>query len=210
MNQEEVWDKIAPLWDEYKVKVEVEVDYKKNLVKEFISNEKGNILDLGCGSGRNFFKVKGNFYGVDFSQKMLDLAEKNIKKNNLSIKLIKANLWETGLENDFFDKIIFMASLHCIHDSKKRKKSLKESYRILKSGGKMLITVWNKGNKRWKNKDKLVFSGWNLSDEKLKREYYLYDEKELISELENVGFKIFKKYSNEDSRNIVVVVTKSL
>lgn len=207
-NQEKVWDEIASLWNEYKVK-RVSEGYRKNLVKDFISEVKGNILDLGCGAGKNFYKIKGNLYGVDFSEKMLDLAEENAKKNEIDVKLIKADFWKLPFDDEFFDKIIFMASLHCVETKVNRKKSLKECHRILKNNGEMLITVWNKDNVRWRNKDKEILAGWNLGNKRVERYYYLYDENELINELGNVGFEIRKKYSNKDSRNLVLIVKKS-
>jgi len=52
---------------------------------------------------------------------------------------------------------------------------------------------------------------WNLNGkeggEKVYRNYYLYDTEELISELENVGFKIVKRNFGT-GRNIIIIVSK--
>ena len=61
MNQKKVWDNIAPEWAEFKTKP------TKHTIK-FLKKQKGKILDLGCGSGRNLIKSKKiKIYGVDFS-----------------------------------------------------------------------------------------------------------------------------------------------
>ena len=78
-NQEKIWDKIAPSWNKFKSK-------PLFLATDFLKNKKGKILDLGCGSGRNFQKSKTKqFYGIDFSEKMLITA----KKKNIAKELKK-------------------------------------------------------------------------------------------------------------------------
>ena len=72
--QEQVWDKIAKKWRTFREKTPLEVE-------EFLKRKRGKVLDLGCGSGRNFIKNKNIiFYGVDFSEKMLSFAEKMQKE----------------------------------------------------------------------------------------------------------------------------------
>ncbi len=214
LSQEQVWDKIAPFWNRDK-KVPFGDDDKGNILTGFIEKSDKKILDLGCGSGRNFTSVKeagfiGELTGVDFSAQMLKFAEINAKNNKLDVKLSKSNLWDLSFEDNYFDKIICIATLHCIEDKEKREKTLKEMYRVLKPKGKILITVWNKKAKRWKNKPKEKYVSWKIDevkDEKVHRYYYLYDQEELIKELENVGFKILK-INFPTARNIVIIAEK--
>lgn len=210
LSQEQVWDNIAVWWNKYKIKG---FGTKDSIVEEFISKNDKRVLDLGCGSGRNFFKFpwfKGIIYGVDFSSEMLKFAEQNAKQNNINVKLKKSNTWDLDFEDDFFDKIMCIAVLHCIEGKNEREKTIKEIYRVLKPKGKIIITAWNKKAKRWKNKPKEKYVGWNLheADKKVYRHYYLYDSDELINDLERVGFKITNK-NREDARNIVLICEKS-
>ena len=74
MEQEKVWDKIVSPWQNFRQKQILES-------LEFVTGKKGKILDLGCGAGRNFVKSKDlEFYGIDFSKKMLELAKKYANK----------------------------------------------------------------------------------------------------------------------------------
>jgi ubiquinone/menaquinone biosynthesis C-methylase UbiE len=196
-NQEQVWNKIAPLWNEHKTEI---FGTKDNLIEEFISKE-DIVLDLGCGSGRNFIP-RGKWYGIDFSKEMLEFAK---TKNYVELK--KANLWESEFNNEMFDKILCIASLHCIPNSNNRMKILKEIYRLLKKDGQAIITVWNKDSKRWKAKDKEKMVSWDIGNEKVERYYYLYNFDELKKDLESVGFKIISE-SYPLARNIVFRIEK--
>ncbi|MFA5019884.1 MAG: class I SAM-dependent methyltransferase [Candidatus Pacearchaeota archaeon] len=203
MEHEEVWNEIAEQWDSYKTK-----DISPP-AKEFLKNKKGKILDLGCGSGRNFIKLTGvKFYGVDFSENMLKLAKKNAKETKIKTKLVKADAWQLPFPNNFFDYAIAVAVLHCINEKSKRVEAIEELNRVLKPGARLFLTVWNKKSKRWRNKPKEIKAGWTIGDKKVYRYYYLYDFEELQEELESAGFKIVKKNFTDKARNLVLIVEK--
>jgi len=219
LTQEQVWDKIAPLWNRDK-KVPFGDDDKGNIFDGFLSKDDSKVLDLGCGSGRNFTSIvnsgfNGELYGVDFSGEMLKLAKENAKKLKIKINLLKSDASKLEFEDNFFDKIICIATIHCIKTKKERNNTIKEMHRVLKSKGKLLITTWNKDSERWKNKPKEKYVSWNLQEGgdnikegKVWRHYYLYSQDELASDLEKAGFKILKK-NNPLARNIVIIAEKN-
>ncbi|MEM3113210.1 MAG: methyltransferase domain-containing protein [Candidatus Pacearchaeota archaeon] len=209
LTQEEVWDEIAPLWNKYKING---FGTKDSILEEFISKDDKKVLDLGCGSGRNFISLKeagfnGELYGVDFSQEMLKYAEENAKKFNIGFTGEKSKVGKLSFKDNFFDKVICIATLHCVELSEERKSAISEMYRVLKPKGKLLITVWNKNTKRWKNKPKEKHVSWKVEEGKVWRYYYLYDQEELIEDLEKTGFKILKA-NNPIARNIVLIAEK--
>jgi len=195
MNQKKVWNKIAQKWDEMRKKpFEQDID--------FIKNQKGKILDLGCGSGRNFVKKKNlEVYGIDFSKKMIGFAEElNIAKE---IKLMKKE--KIPFQDNFFDSAICIAVLHCVETEKQRMKIIKELYRVLKPDSSALVTVWSKNQKRLKNKPKEGFIPWTVRKKKYQRYTYIYEREELERQLKAVGFQIIK--STEDV-NLNITVKK--
>ena len=195
MEQEKVWDAIAEKWAEYRNKPVEEV-------VEFLSKKKGGILDLGCGSGRNFLDNEDlDFYGVDFSGELLKIAE---GKDYAELK--KGAVYDIPYEGGFFDFVVFSRVLHCVDSGERRRKSLEEVYRVLKNGGEALISVWGRGQDRIKNREKEGFVPWSVGGEKVQRYTYLYDVEELRKELEDVGFDILRIGEGE---NIVFVVRKS-
>ena len=207
ISQEQVWDKIAPFWNKYKS--EPKLRYKPSLLNDFIKKTDKKVLDLGCGSGRNFFKFNGIIYGIDFSAEQLKYAEENAQKKGIKVILTKSKAEKIPFEDNFFDKTIFIATLHCIKGKQNRKKVLKEIYRALKPNGKVLITAWNKNSKRWKNKPKETKVSWNIKEnEKIFRYYYLYSYEELKKELEKTGFKVTEINKIDNARNIVMIGEK--
>ncbi len=90
MNQQKIWDNISVPWKIFRVKPFLEV-------QEFLKNKKGKILDLGCGSGRNFIKIKGIIYGIDFSKEMIKFAKEYSEKNKIKAEFTKASINRTGL-----------------------------------------------------------------------------------------------------------------
>lgn len=210
-SQEEVWDKIAQNWKNNGT-------FPLKEAEEFLNNKKGRILDLGCGSGKNIIKTEDKeFYGVDFSKEMINTADKEIKERGVKAKLLKANAWELPFPADYFDAAVFIATLHCIPDAEKRKKSLQELRRVLKPKSRALITVWDKDIERFKGKKETMLP-WGIGDGESRREYmryyYLYDKEE-ISKLLEKYFKIINIKSSKEGnsrfakRNLIIEVEKA-
>jgi ubiquinone/menaquinone biosynthesis C-methylase UbiE len=190
-NQEAVWDNIAKEWVEFRTN-------PINEVEEFLKNKKGKVLDLGCGSGRNFLKKKGlEFYGIDFSEQMIKLAKKKPYK-----KVIKSNAWEIKFPDDFFDCALYISALHCIPSEENREKSLMELARVLKPKARAFISVWDKEQPKFKNEGKEVYLKWILKRGKIGKESYveryykLYTKREIIALLKK-HFKIIKIHEKE-------------
>jgi len=191
LSQQQIWNKIARPWKKYRGKPIKEVE-------DFLKNKSGKILDLCCGSGRHFIKLKNaEFYGIDFSEKMLKLAEKYAEKEKINVVLKKVEADNLPFEDEFFDSAIFIDSLHSLETSETRKKALQELKRVLKKESEALISVWNKNQPRFKNKEKETFIGWRINDDNYKRYYYLYDKEELEKLLKEEGFKIAESWENK-------------
>ncbi len=196
MNQQKVWENIAPEWYEFKT-----TPAKHTL--EFLKDKTGNILDLGSGSGRHLQKIKnGKMYLTDFSKEMIKLAKRKKKKEKIDAEFNVASLDELPFKNNFFDYAIAIASIHCLNPNT-QKKAIKELFRVLKPKAQAEVTVWNKNSKPFKNSSKEKYIAWR---DKGKRYYYLFEEKEIHDLFKKAGFKIISK--EEPRRNIIFVVEK--
>jgi len=197
MNQEEVWDKIAPEWDDYK-KIPAQT------TKNFLENASGRILDLGSGSGRNIKEISnGKMYFVDFSKEMLKFAEKKAKKLKIEIETKKGDLFKIPYEDNFFDYCISISAFHCIKPNK-HKKSAQELYRVMKSKSKSLIGVWNVNSKRFSKKDREKKEKLIKWTDKGERYYYLFEEKEVHKLFKDAGFKIISTHNSEMMINFII------
>jgi|TARA_Y100000310_G_C20564006_1_gene754536 ubiquinone/menaquinone biosynthesis C-methylase UbiE len=207
MDQNEVWENVASPWKIFRVRPDKEVI-------DFLKDKIGNILDLACGSGRNFIKINGTIYGVDFSKKMLEYAKKHAKEEGISVEFKKTDITKLPFEDNFFDSAIFVRSLHCIETEEGREKALSELFRVLKPGTEALITVWNYNQQRFKNLEKDSFIPWEHEGKKFMRFYHLYEKEELFDLLKKVGFENINVsdtgnlIGTESKKNIHAIVRK--
>src|SRR3989344_3561797 len=86
MDQEKVWDKIAPYWVQVKHRKYASIEQMyQEVLQEW---KKGSLVDAGCGGGRDalLFACEGfEVTAVDFSAGMLAEVKKKIKIQNVKI-----------------------------------------------------------------------------------------------------------------------------
>ena len=199
--QRRVWEGIAKSWDRHRQEPEKPVlDFTKD--KKFL-------LDLGCGSGRNFFKGK-KYIGVDFSIEMLKLARQNAKKKGAKALLMRADLAALPLKDDSFENVLLVATLH-VMEGRKRRLCLREMKHVMKKNAHALITVWNKEHPRFIGTKKVVFVPWKVGNKRYMRYYYLFEKdelKELLNEYFEVQYIESQKRLKQYDENIIAVVKK--
>ena len=208
-NQEKIWDSISKPWKNYVIK-------EIPIVVDFLKNKKGKIIDFGCGTGRNMLSKDLEYYCVDFSKGQLIHCKRNAKQRKIKAEFFKQDISKLDkkiFKNKMFDYGLFISTLHCIEDNKKRLSSLKEFYRILKPKSLALISVWNSKDKRFKNKSKNIYLPWMENQKPFLRYYHLYEKKELINILKKIGFKIEKIYKSREhdrfsKKNLIILVRK--
>ena len=104
--------------------------------------------------------------------------------------------------------------MHCISPEENREKTLREIYRVLKTNGRALITVWDKNQKKFENSAKEKIIPWEKDGEVYDRYYYFYEKEEFRKLLESVGFKVVEIYDKENlkglysERNLIAIVEK--
>lgn len=195
MKQEEVWNSIAESWNNFR-----KYPSNKRVIDLANTWEPGNILDLGCGNGRNlipFAKKIFDCYGIDFSKNMIKNAKKSFKENKLKAKFKQAKLTKIPFKDNYFDYIICLASFHHLN-KKEQSTSLKEMKRVLKPNGKLFIAVWNKWQPRFIFKSKEQIIPWKVKDKTYQRYYYLFNIFEFKNLLKKYNFKIKKSYIDKN------------
>ena len=101
------------------------------------------VLDIGCGTGV-FFEIlkkkytKQNIIGVDPDAQSLDIARRRLIQYG-NARLIQAYGEALPLESKSVDYVISTLALHYMPNEIK-KKCIEEMHRVLKPGGKVIIT----------------------------------------------------------------------
>jgi ubiquinone/menaquinone biosynthesis C-methylase UbiE len=205
-NQQGVWDAIAASKRSQENEYTLHRKHEQPVVQEFLKGKTGKLLDLGCGTGRNFiYSPLLSWYCIDFSEKMLKHASINAGAKNIEAEFFHAEAHDLDFNDNFFDNILCYSVLHCI-EGDKREKTIKEIYRVLRSGGQALISVWSRNSPRLKNKNKECYVAWGVSKTEKKLRYtYIYEFGEIKELLEKTGFKIL---SSDENMNLDFIVEK--
>lgn len=109
------------------------------------ANRASNILDLGCGDGVNtemIWHPKGNFWGVDISEKAISLAKERLKgKDNTHFMV--GNIEELNFPSETFDLVYIAYTLEHLDNPEK---VIKEMIRVTKKNGCLIFISPNYGS----------------------------------------------------------------
>lgn len=115
-----------------------EKDVQNFFIQKLKISKSDTVLDLGCGHGALFPVIKKftqHITGIDVNKEALVEAAKYSYQ-----KVSKGSAEKTGLPSDHFNKVIAWA----VYDVVEQEQSLAEEHRILKTGGRLLVTGKNK------------------------------------------------------------------
>jgi ubiquinone/menaquinone biosynthesis C-methylase UbiE len=193
------------------------------ILSHFEHKQKIKVLDIGCGAGRVYDFFKGyqvDYTGVDISKELIGIAKKSYPRE----KFIVADATELPFQDNSFDLVFSIATIHHIPSKELRQKFIDEAYRVTKPGGLVFIDTWYFWNKPAFLikiiKSFLSFSGlpfgdflrpWKDSKGKVKAERYFHawTIHELKSGMKKSGLKELKVFDYYiKNRNLHIVGKK--
>ena len=110
--------------------------FKNKILELCTVSENDTVLDVGCGNGNliNNINQKGNIkaYGIDISSQMIKECRECYENINFQV----SNGEEIPFANNSFDIITICCVLHHLNNPKK---FFTEAYRVLKTGGTLIV-----------------------------------------------------------------------
>ncbi|MDP3964703.1 MAG: methyltransferase domain-containing protein [bacterium] len=185
------------------------------------------ILDAGCGNGRItkiLDGVKVEYLGIDASSRLIENARKLFPRFRFEV----GEVLHMPFPDGSFDCVFSIAVIHQIPSRELRLQAIREMHRVLKSPGRLFLTVWNlHTSRRWKIVWANLRQGLGMSkldhDDILvpwkrlgvDRYYHAFQERELRTLIEDGGFAVARswisggvEHSHGRSDNFVVIARK--
>jgi ubiquinone/menaquinone biosynthesis C-methylase UbiE len=203
------WDKIASLYNrKYLIKTDT-VHYGPLCPGEDKLHLLGRIaglkaVDLGCGGGQNAIAMAtmgALVTAVDFSVNQLAEAETLARREAVSIEFVNSDMTHLpALKPEAFDIVLSACAMAFV---RKLGAALAESYRILKNGGKFVMSVMHplqyildgeKGrmyfNSAFPFNPRLLKWSWDFPEKSVNFEHYLRSVSEYHNCLVEAGFVV--------------------
>lgn len=125
----------------------------------------GDVLDLGCGTGRHLVELASRGWravGVDLSLESLIVARERAVARGCAVTLVRGNLCDLGfLCEQRFDAILLLfGTLGMISGRENRLEVLRQVKRLLNPGGKVILHVHNV----WRHAVSVQGRRWLLRD----------------------------------------------
>ncbi|KAL0221238.1 hypothetical protein RCL1_001092 [Eukaryota sp. TZLM3-RCL] len=127
-------------------------------VSSFIDSlsEYSLVCDVGCGNGKNMIAsfLKNHIpFGCDSSIELCRLAETSFSNRDALCDVVHGDGLFTNFPSNSFDAVLSIAVVHHFSTVERRLAAVKELYRMSRSGGRVMVTVWAHGQakmSKWK------------------------------------------------------------
>lgn len=140
----------------------------------------GRVLDIGCGAGRNLYRLKGRGWsviGIEPDAAAAERARTLLDGSEIHVGILS----DVSFEPASFDMILVSHVLEHVHNPLE---TLRRIFDLLKPGGFLLILVPNFNCVE----RKLTNQNWEQMD--MPRHLYFYEPKTLRRYLEETGFRV--------------------
>ncbi len=143
--------KCAPSYDEQYERAffatKLHAEFEENLIRELAEEQRNGLaLDLGCATGRHAFLLAPCFEsvtGYDISPDMVRVAQKKAEERGIANASFFARDLQEGLPHEDGSVSLVVMSMGTASDMPNLPELLREIRRVLRSGGKALLSFYN-------------------------------------------------------------------
>ncbi len=141
------WDRAAEKYAKSPIADMDSYNYTLDRTRSYLSPN-DSVLEVGCGTGSTALLLAGNVKQVtasDLSDKMIQIGSKKAQDQGISnVKFIKAELFDSAIEDGPYDAVLALNILHLIEDMPA---AIRQINSLLKPGGTFISkTVCNPGS----------------------------------------------------------------
>ncbi len=166
--------------------------YALDLVSRLQDKKYSDILEIACGTGRVTKHLASSvkhdtLTATDLNPDMISIAKEVV--SDKKIKWIPADAMELPFEEGSFDLVVMQFGIMFLPD---KEKGLKEAYRVLKTGGKLIFNTWNKVETNEAIHEGRVIIESYFGDNPpifYNIPFSMYDDRELTTLARRAGFK---------------------
>jgi SAM-dependent methyltransferase len=174
---EVLWDRRSETYDKlYWVQ---NSEFLKQFIEMCSLNKSIDALDIGAGTGKVSQAIApfvNSVIGIDISERMIEKA--NIQNQFDNVRYIKMNVESLKFPSEKFDLVTARMVFHHV---KNLEKGFKECYRVLKKGGRMVVSEGVPPDYKVRSQYAKIFE--------FKEDRHIFYESDLINLMHNVGFK---------------------
>ena len=163
----------------------------------------GRGLDIGCGNGRHMAVLRekaDSVVGVDLSHNLLVEASDRSERDGWCGDLVQADAAALPIASSAVDIAVYVATLHHLPGRAERRQSLDELARVLRAGGRALVSAWSTAHDRFdatadqaEGFDTIV--DWTLpGGETVPRFYHIYAPAEFDADLAASDLTVLDSY----------------
>lgn len=177
-------------------------DFIRNVSKSTKTDGHKNVLDVGCGNGRNMEGFENcTVFGLDNCIEFINICYEKGQKN-----VIHSDMTNIPFPDNYFHTIMAIASFHHLATKERRIQALCEYHRISAPNCKVLLSVWSiKQPPNTKQSKNITHYGdtivkWNKFGKSYERYYYIFEIKEIMHLFQITGWHVEKHiwdYGNE-------------
>jgi len=193
----------------------------------------GKVLDIGCGNGRLAERLERegkrvNYVGVDASPQLIAIASaRKMQLRNVAADFFVGDItqasWSLPFANALFDIAIALAVLHHIPSFNLRVAVLRDTYALLKSGARLILTNWAFDRNERQRKRIVPWQSAGFDEHVLEpgdallawkrggvghRYCHLITKEEMVRMAEASEFQVIKQYYADAELNLYSVLKK--